>query len=252
MKQKTKKYTVAFSVALFWILIWEIFSLIVGVEYILPSPFSTAVALIGLLGQAQFYVGISLSILRVLLGFLIGVILGAILAVAAEQIKPIHSLVAPLVKVIKSTPVASIIIILWVILGGRTVPIAISALMVLPIIWQNVTDGFSAIDHGMMEVAAIYKFSYLKRLRLIIIPTIAKFLFPGIITSSGLAWKAGIAAEIICMAKNSIGRHIYDAKYVLDAPSMYAWTAMVVILSILLEKLISFIISSVNKNVYHN
>ena len=252
MKLINKKICISALVILFWLLVWHILSLIVGVKYILPSPIATLQALGQLFLESDFYHSIALSILRVFVGFLVGVVLAAFLAIAAERIKIIEALFSPIIRIIKSTPVASIIIILWVILGGKNVPIAISALMVIPIIWQNVRDGFAAIDPRMEEVGLVYGFGYFKRLQLIVIPTIAKFLFTGVITSSGLAWKAGIAAEIICMTKSSIGKHIYDAKYVLDAPSMYAWTAVVVVLSLIIEKLIIKFIGAVGKNVYRS
>ena len=132
-------------------------------------------------------------------------------------------------------------------IGGANVPIAISALMVIPIIWQNVIDGYNAIDAQLNEVCEIYNFGFFRKIRFLILPNLLKYLLPGLISASGLAWKAGVAAEIICMTKNSIGKEIYNAKYMLDGPTMFAWTVMVLILSYLIEKLIKLLIGGISK-----
>ena len=62
------------------------------------------------------------------------------------------------------------------------------------------------------------------------------YLYPAIITASGLAWKAEIAAEVIAYTKDSIGQGINDAKYNMETPTVFAWTLVIVLLSVLLEK----------------
>ena len=51
----------------------------------------------------------------------------------------------------------------------------------------------------------------------------------------GLAWKAGVAAEVLCLPKNAIGAQVYYAKIYLETPSLFAWTLAVIALSFLLE-----------------
>ena len=64
----------------------------------------------------------------------------------------------------------------------------------------------------------------------------------------GLAWKAGIAAEVLAHAANSIGGQIYDAKIYIETADLFAWTAVVILMSVLLEKLMVFVIQKVGKN----
>ena len=64
----------------------------------------------------------------------------------------------------------------------------------------------------------------------------------------GLAWKAGIAAEVICNPKMSIGNGIYESKIYFEPPAMFAWTAVVIILSIMLEKIMLSILKRGKEN----
>ena len=132
-------------------------------------------------------------------------------------------------------------------MDGSTLAIAIAFLMVMPIVWQNLSDGFSAIDKELSEVCDAFEFSYKKRLRLLVFPTLSSYLFPALITSVGLAWKSEIAAEIIAYTKSSIGSMINDAKYNFETPKVFALTIVVVIMSILLEALTKFLIRRYKK-----
>ena len=54
-------------------------------------------------------------------------------------------------------------------------------------------------------------------------------------TALGLAWKSGVAAEVLCIPRAAIGTRIYESKLYLEIPDLFAWTAVVVALSLLLE-----------------
>ena len=135
----------------------------------------------------------------------------------------------------KATPVACIIVLLWIHLTYKQFAVFVVMIMVMPVIWQNIYDGYKEIDKGLIEVANVFELSALTRIKVLVIPTLLSYLLPAIITSIGLAWKAEIAAEI--MTGQHIGELIYDFKNVsYDTASIFAWTAIIVILSIAFEK----------------
>ena len=226
----------ALSAILFWVVVWEIAALAVGNDFLLPSVPATAEELILLLRSPASYKVMLLTLLRVGLGLILGIILGTLLGVLCRKSSVLESLVSPAVSVIKSTPVASFIIFLWVIMNGDLLSVFIAFLMVLPIIYQNVINAYSSIDKDLSEVCDVFKFNRIKRFKLLVFPTLTSFLVPAIITSAGLAWKAEIAAEIIAYTKNSIGQRINDAKYDMNTPRVFAWTVIVIVFSLILEK----------------
>lgn len=247
MKNKLKKLIVSLAVILFWIAVWEILAVKTDLEFVLPRVESTLAALCGLLVTKDFYLIVLTSLVRIFSSFLIGVLLAVALALLSIKFPLFKALLSPLIAISKSTPVAVLILILWLMIGGAKVPGAVAILMVVPVIWQNMLDGYGAIDKQLEEVCKIYNFSYLKRLKILVMPTLLRFLFPGMITAAGLAWKAGIAAEIICITTKSIGKEIYNAKYTLDGPSTFAYTIVILLLSIAAENLIRLIIGEVKK-----
>ena len=221
---------------LFWCFVWQISAMLIGNEFLLPDIPATLNALLALILGANFYKAVIFSTLRVILGLFLGCAVGIFLAILCNRYSFIHALFLPIISVIKSTPLASFIVVLWVMMSGDSLSVFIGFLMVMPIIWQNLLNGYSAIDKNLGEIADVFEFSYAKRVRLLIFPTLKSYLIPAIITASGLAWKAEIAAEIIAYTKNSIGQGINDARYNMDTPTVFAWTLVIILFSIALEK----------------
>ena len=247
MINKLKKPLGLILVLLFWLAVWEICARKIRLNFVLPTVSETFDAMISIISQKNELLTIILSLMRITTGFLMGVIIAMGLGILAVRFKAIKTLLSPLNIVAKSTPVAVIIILLWLMIGGARVPAAVSTIMVVPIIWQSILDGCEAIDPQLDEVCRIYNFSYFKRLKFLVMPTLLSYLLPALLTASGLAFKAGIAAEIICMTKKSIGQNLYNAKFLLDGPMMFAWTLIVLILSYFLEQLIKLIIGGIKK-----
>ena len=47
-----------------------------------------------------------------------------------------------------------------------------------------------------------------------------------------------MAAEVLCLPKAAIGTQVYYSKIYLETPSLFAWTAVVIVLSMLLERIV--------------
>ena len=147
-----------------------------------------------------------------------------------------RALLAPLLHIVRAAPVASFIILALVWFRTDVLPVFIAFLMVMPVVWANVEKGIHGIDPTLLEMAEVYRFGRLKTLLRIRLPSVMPYFLAACTTGLGSAWKSGIAAEVICRPALSIGRQLQDAKIYLETPEVFAWTATVVTLSILLEK----------------
>jgi NitT/TauT family transport system permease protein len=221
-----------------WTSIWQIISLIVGQEILLPPPGKVFLHAAFLLRLPEFWYTIFSSFFRIMGGFFLGVMCGCLLAVGTCVSPWMKRFFTPALKVIKATPVASFIILalVWMKQGG--VSIFIVFLMVLPLIWANVSAGIESADPKLLQMAKLFGFSRSKILRLIYWPTVFPFLLSGIITALGFAWKAGVAAEVLATPQNSIGTQLYDAKIYLETTDLFAWTVVVILLSMAIEAIV--------------
>ena len=76
----------------------------------------------------------------------------------------------------------------------------------------------------------------------IYLPSIKPYLLSASSVAMGMAWKAGVAAEVIGVVKGSIGEKLYESKiYFLNA-DLFAWTIIIVTLSVVNEKILNFLI----------
>jgi NitT/TauT family transport system permease protein len=229
----------AAGAALFWAAVWLLAALAVGKPLILPSPTEVLVTL-GKLGvTAAFWLSAGQSLLNVFIGFTVGVLVGTGAAFLTVFVGAADVVLSPALRVIRATPVASFIILALLWLGKSGVPAFSSALMVTPIVWQAVSAALRETDAGLLEMARCYRFGRLKTLRLVYLPTVRAPWGAACATGMGLAWKSGIAAEVICQVRPTIGHELYASKIYLETPALFAWTAVVICLSILLENVLA-------------
>lgn len=240
---KRKLVSVLFPL-IFWLLIWQIAAMLVdanaamGGELLLPSPLRVLAVLAGLVGKGAFWRSAFLSLGRMFSGILVGALVGVVLAVLTAASRWCDLLLTPAVKVVRAVPVASFIllVLLWVRRGW--VPVVISALMVVPVVWGAVRQGIDTADRQLLELCRCYRFDRAKTLRLFWLPSVAPAFASGLATAMGLAWKAGVAAEVLCQPKNAIGTQIYRTKLELATPELFAWTLVVILLSLAMEGLV--------------
>lgn len=225
------------SILIFWIAIWQIAHIIIGRDIFVPSPFNVFKRLGTLVFLPSFWKTVFFSMVRVMAGFLISIVAGLLLGVISGMSKVFHDILNPLMVVIKSTPVASFIIVALLWFTSTNVPVYICFLICFPIIWSNISEGIKNTDGKLLEMAHAYNVSSSKILKNIYLPSIKPYFFAACFTSIGLGWKAAVAAEVLSHPRNAIGSSLYSAKVYLDSADLFAWTLVVIVLSLMFEML---------------
>ena len=240
MKERMKTLPKAVKILaapVFWIGVWWILALIIGKEVVLPSPPVVFRRLLSLLSTGDFYRTVGMSVLRITIGFLSALLLGVLAGILSSRFRLFDALLTPLLSVIRATPVASFIILVLVFLHKQVIPAVISFLMVFPVVTLNIRTGILETDRGLLEMAKVFRLRKMQVLRAIRIPAVYPYFLTAFRSSLGLSWKAGVAAEVLCNPKYSIGRMLYESKVYLETPDLFAWTLTVIVISVILEKL---------------
>lgn len=224
--------------AVFWAAVWQIAASGIGLNLLLPGPVQVVKALSVLGGEGRFWGMVCLSLLRILLGFLMGLLFGFLLAVGTYFVPVLDLLLTPAIRVVRASPVTSFILLCMLWLKSSFVPAFIAALMVMPIVWENVTQGFKNTDIRLLEMAKVFRMGRVKTFLFVYIPSAAGFLRAACVTSMGMAFKSGVAAEVLCQPRMAVGTQLYYSKIYLETENLFAWTALVVVLSILMERLL--------------
>jgi len=231
-------------IILFWISVWEIGSLIIDQEIYLPSPHAAFSALINLLTSEETYITIIYSSYRTLAGFFLSCFSGILLGIVCGIRKPLYDLLNPLIIIMRTVPVMSIIIIAIIWFKDTNVPIFVAFLMCFPIIWTNTVSGIRSTDVKLLEMCQVYKIKKLRVIKSVYLYSSLPYIKAGMISALGIGWKVTSAAEVLSLPKYSIGRFLYDSKVYLEIPDLFAWTIIIVCLSFLFEGLLKFIFKS--------
>ncbi len=222
--------------AVFWLGLWLLAAALIDQPLFLPGPGLVFSTLWELLGTGRFWEHVLWTLLRVVSGTLLGVLGGVSAGVLTAFLPPADALLSPALRVGRAVPVASFIVLLLLWVGSDWVPVAVSAMMVTPVVWEDVRAGLASPGHDLLEMARAYGMGRFRRFRTVYLPAALPYCRTGILSSLGLAWKSGVAAEVLCTPRRAVGTQVYYAKLYLETPSLFAWTVTVVALSLLLEK----------------
>ena len=76
-----------------------------------------------------------------------------------------------------------------------------------------------------------------QRLQYIYLPETLPYVVSACSVGIGISWKAGVAAEVIGIASKTIGGKLYDAKNLLNTAHLFAYTLVIILISLASEKL---------------
>ena len=242
MKKSTAQNSIRPWAVLFWLLVWQGASMLFAALWpnghlLLASPISAALRLGELAVTAAFWRAIGWSALRIIGGFLLSCCAASLLAIPASRFQWVRELLSPLVAAVKAVPVASFIILALVWLDSRSLSCFIAFLMVFPPVYLGVLEGIRQTDGKLLELAKVFRVPLGRRLTGIYLPAVLPHFRTAVSLGLGLCWKAGIAAEVIGLPGGSLGERLYSAKVYFQTPDLFAWTAVIVAVSVVVEKL---------------
>lgn len=246
-----KKYAKWTLITIIWLAVWQAAAMLAGHEVYLSSPLATIKTLFSLFGEEEFFASVGLTLLRILCGFACGMLAGVLFALLSYKSSFIRDLLKPVLYVVKATPVASFIILALVWFSKTYIPILTSALIVIPVAYANIFSGLMQVDAQLLEMADCFKMNGRAKLKHIYLPSLRPYFNAAVKSSLGMAWKAGVAAEVIASPQLSIGSQLFDAKIYLETDRLFAWTIIVILLSVLIEKLIVWLLKHLERRSLH-
>lgn len=238
-----KKKLIAAGAVIFWLAVWELAAVLVGKSVLLASPFEVVRRLAALIPESGFWQSVFFTAGRVLLGFFLGTAVGVLFAAAAGKLPWAERLLAPLISCVKSIPVASFTILALIWISSRNLSVLVSFLIAVPIVYSNLLEGIRSLDRGLSEMAELFRIPPLRRLVGVYLSQLLPYFRSAARLAIGLCWKSGVAAEVIGVPNGSIGERLYSSKIYLETADLFAWTIVVILVSLLCEKLFLLLVN---------
>lgn len=247
---KKKKIRDSVITVILWLTIWQVTAMWMDNRIFLPSPIETIHSFQKLLQSAQFFQSIFTSLGNIVKGFLLGMFFGTLFAVLASASEFLQTFISLPMRMIKAIPVASFTILALFWLNSSKLSILVSFFMVLPILYTNIFTGIYETKKELLEMAKLFHIRWYNKICFIYVPSVLPYLCSSCSVAIGLAWKSGIAAEVIGITKNSIGHHLYQSKIYLEMPELFAWSFVIIVISIFSEYIVVFLLQLFQKVIY--
>ncbi len=225
-----------------WLAVWQAGSMYLAWRYpqghlLLASPVEAVLRLGQLILTVPFWQAVGTSALRIFGGFGAACLLAVPAAACAARWNWVRELLTPAVAALKAVPVVSFIILALVWLEGEELSFFIAALMVFSPVYLNLLAGITATDKKLLEMARVFRVPLRQRLWGIYLPQVLPYFRSAVSLALGLCWKAGAAAEVIGLPAGTIGERLYTAKIYFQTADLFAWTVVIVAVSVAFEKL---------------
>lgn len=224
-------------IVFFWIVVWQTASLTVRNDILLAGPADVVRSFLVLLPTWDFWRSVGWSFGKIILGFVTAFLSGILVGSLAFRFRFLDEVLAPVISLVKSIPVASFVILALIWVGSKNLSVFISYLVVFPMVYVNTIAGLQSTDKNLLEMADVFSVRLPQRIRFLYLPALMPYLVSSCKVALGMSWKSGIAAEVIGVPSHTIGENLYMSKIYLATADLFAWTIVIILVSALFEKL---------------
>jgi ABC-type nitrate/sulfonate/bicarbonate transport system permease component len=170
--------------------------------FLLPPPKVVFLALAEMIRTGYLWDNLSISIVRVMIGFALSVFIGLPLGIGMAISPTVNNLAEPFVRIFSPIPgVAWVpLAILWFGLGDEAAIFIITVGAIFPIL-LNTMQGVHDVDTHLVDAARMMGATRWQVIRRVMLPSLVPYLVTGFRTGLGYAWRVVIAAEMVGVPK---------------------------------------------------
>ncbi len=228
-------------VTLLVLVIWQIASLLLNVDLILPSPLDAFKQLLDYLGEKDFWISLGGTLLRSLISFAFSFIIALLFAVLSAVNTRAKKLISPFTAIIRSIPTMSVILLLIIWLSPSAAPIAVAIIVIFPTLYSAFYGAIDSVDKNLLMMSKVYGVSNKDIIKKLYLPNMAKSMFENTASGFSLNIKLVIAAEALAQTMHSIGKLMQFAKINIEPTKLFALTLAAIIVGVFFESTIRYI-----------
>ncbi len=233
-----KKTILMTSSILTLIIIWYVVYIVVQSPMLMPSFLDVVKAFPKIIGDGG-WIDLLMTLVRLVISFVLASLGGIILGFISAKYEMVEIWQRPIVTILRTIPVVSVIIILFILIGANIAPYIIVFLMIFPLFYQSTIDIIHRIDTSLIDVLTMNEGHFKESLKYVYIPILKNGLFVTMFQAFGLGVKVVVMSEYLMQTKHSIGKSIFMAKITLAYDQVYAWTIILILMTFLMEVIIN-------------
>ncbi|MGG7177249.1 ABC transporter permease [Clostridium paraputrificum] len=206
---------------------------------ILPSIPTVFESLKSQIISGQLVQDISISLIRVLEGYLLAATLGITLGVLMGMSDKINNFFFITFSGIRQIPMLAWIplIVLWFGIGEKSKIIVIVIAAFFPIL-LNTINGIKRVDERLIEVGKMFNLSKWKLFKKIYFPSALPSIFVGLKLGLGISWMAVVGAEIIA-SSSGIGYRMNDARSLMQPEVVFVGMISIALIGIIMDQILT-------------
>ena len=205
-------------------------------QLVFPDALTILRAFFRLLGQGQTWRMMGTTLAHLAETLLIAAAVGVPLGLLEGLSRFARSVLRPLISFIRAIPMIVLIIMVMVLADYRDVPVAASALMLIPLISEATAGGCRSIPQELIDVYRMNANLNLMVLFRVYLPLMAGYLRQAFLEAVGTGMKLVITAEYMVQTRNSLGKAVFSSSYFNEYQDIYAYAILVVLMILLLSE----------------
>jgi len=204
------------------LLAWEVLSQTQKINPLFwPAPSSLWDTFVELVREGDLLTDVRVSLVRIILGFLIGAIPGVALGLAMGLFWPVRVFVMPIATAVYAVPKIALLPLVIIALGtGESSKLAIVAISIFFLVVLNTMSGVMAIDPIYRDVARNFGANKLELFASVAFPGALPAIFTGLRLGLGFSLIVIVGAEFLS-AKQGIGQMIWESYSILAIKKMF-------------------------------
>lgn len=204
----------------------------------LPSPAAVLQSLITEAQSGDLFFHVSATLIRVLAAFLVAMAIGSAVGIWLGMNRTANQLLDPWLILLLNIPALVIIVLSYIWFGlNEAAAIGAVALNKIPNVVVTMREGARSLSPEFSEMAQVYRFGLLKRLRHVVFPQLQPFFAAATRSGVALIWKIVLIVELLGRS-NGVGFQIHLYFQLFDVATILAYTLTFVLVMLLVEYLI--------------
>lgn len=202
---------------------------------LLPGPLTIGATILTDLRSGELPFQMSCTLARVTGSFAIAMVLGTIAGYAMGRSTTLDRYADPWLVVLINMPALVTIIFAYIWIGlNETAAILAVAVNKLPNVTVVMREGARALDPDLDEMAKAFKFSWIRRIRHVVIPQLAPYLAASSRSGLSIVWKIVLVVELIGRP-NGVGFVLGSAFSLFDMAKILSYAISFIALMLVIE-----------------